>query len=194
MADPTTHVQESARGRRSELHPEIRRLREDVGLTWREIGARLGISLKTAHDYYTDPTGDVARGRRRRYDATEKSRAANRRRQRTPEYRGRCEDCGALKGIGSEKRGYRLCHECETRLRRAQHAALLDRIENMWNHEGMTGKQIAAALGRPAGERSVSTDLQELRRAGRLIARRRGRNVTPQENCANRDGMFERAA
>jgi hypothetical protein len=49
--------------RRERLYPVIAELREQ-GLTFKQIGARLGISLKAAHDYYTDPTGDKARARK----------------------------------------------------------------------------------------------------------------------------------
>jgi len=61
---------------RERLYPEIKRLREDEGLKWREIGERLGISLKSAHEYYMDPTGEKMRARKARKD-------------------GNCADCGA---------------------------------------------------------------------------------------------------
>lgn len=50
--------------KRERLYPEIKRLREDEGLMWREIGERLGIALTTAQDYYADPTGEKARVRK----------------------------------------------------------------------------------------------------------------------------------
>jgi hypothetical protein len=61
--------------KRERLYPEIKRLRERDGLTWREIGERLGVSLTTACDYYLDPTGDSARARKAKTN-------------------GACRDCG----------------------------------------------------------------------------------------------------
>jgi hypothetical protein len=56
--------------RRERLYPEIKRLREVEGLMWREIGERLGLSLKTVHDYYAYPTHEADRARRERYTGT----------------------------------------------------------------------------------------------------------------------------
>lgn len=56
--------------RREELFPEIRRLREDEGRTWREIGERFGLSLKTVHDYYTHPSAESDHARREKYTGT----------------------------------------------------------------------------------------------------------------------------
>jgi hypothetical protein len=53
---------------------EAQRLRAE-GLTWREVGARLGVSLKTAHEWATDPDGAIR-------DARKAS------------YQGVCEECG----------------------------------------------------------------------------------------------------
>lgn len=57
--------------KRERLYPEIKRLRDDEGLTWREIGERLGMSLKTAHEYYSDPRGERYAERQARYRATD---------------------------------------------------------------------------------------------------------------------------
>jgi len=51
---------------RAEKYEVIRRLREDEGLLWREIGERLGLSRSTAHEIYSDPTGEKADARRRK--------------------------------------------------------------------------------------------------------------------------------
>jgi hypothetical protein len=61
---------------RERLYPEIKRLREVEGLMWREIGERLGLSLKTVHDYYSDPDGSKARARARRRPMAPASTAA----------------------------------------------------------------------------------------------------------------------
>jgi hypothetical protein len=155
---------------REALYPEIKRLREDESLTWREIGERLGISLKTAHDYYTDPTGEVARDRHRRYDATPKASAGWRRRARTEAYRGRCEDCGGLKGIDSEKSGYGRCRPCEFIRRKAMHEFRLQLIHGMYE-DGWTYADMSAAMGWRRPE-IVSPYICELRTRG-LVGRRR---------------------
>lgn len=54
--------------RREQLYPEIRRLREDEGLMWREIGERLGLARNTVFAYYKDPTGEQDRARKARYE------------------------------------------------------------------------------------------------------------------------------
>jgi hypothetical protein len=59
--------------------------------------------------------------------------------------------------------GVRVCLACTDARRRREHEALLARIERMWNVD-------AAALGRK-GVHSADSDLQELRRAGRLKKR-----------------------
>jgi hypothetical protein len=61
--------------KRERLYPEIKRLREREGLTWREIGERIGLSQKTACEYYFDPAGEAARARKRKTN-------------------GACRDCG----------------------------------------------------------------------------------------------------
>jgi hypothetical protein len=79
--------------KRERLYPEIKRLREDEGLLWREIGERVGVSLKAAHDYYHDPTGEKAR-------------------QRKAKNNGTCTDCGGeTKNSGSVIAPER-CREC----------------------------------------------------------------------------------
>jgi hypothetical protein len=87
--------------RREELLPEIRRLRDVEGLMWREIGARLGLSKATAHAYYSDPTGDVARARKAKKN-------------------GRCVDCRAeTKASGAAVPPER-CRTCNAAHVRAQ--------------------------------------------------------------------------
>jgi hypothetical protein len=56
--------------KRELLYPELKRLREDEGLIWREIGERIGLSLRTASQYYLDPTGDKIRARKALKDGT----------------------------------------------------------------------------------------------------------------------------
>lgn len=75
--------------RREQLRPEIARLREVEGLEWKEIGARLGLARSTVFDYYSDPTGNLARARKAQYQ--------------TP-----CSECGKL----TNPNGLRPCVRC----------------------------------------------------------------------------------
>lgn len=84
--------------RREELLPVIRELREDEGLTWREIGERLGISLKTAQGYYVDPTGEKTAARRARNNGT-------------------CLDCGAETKNGGARIAPLRCRTCASEAR-----------------------------------------------------------------------------
>jgi hypothetical protein len=79
--------------KRETLYPEIKRLREDEGLKWREIGARLGLSLSTVHDYYSDPTGETVRARKAKND-------------------GVCSDCGGPTRGGGAKVPPKRCVDC----------------------------------------------------------------------------------
>lgn len=55
---------------RAQRVADVQRLREEEGLTYREIGERLGISLKMAHHYYADPDGSRARARKDKSNGT----------------------------------------------------------------------------------------------------------------------------
>lgn len=94
--------------RTPELVAEAQRLRAG-GLKWREIGERLGVSLKAAHEWATDPDGSLRDARKARY-------------------RGKCVDCGGPTD-GSDPRAPSLrCRECS---RRHQHA------DRLWTPEAI---------------------------------------------------------
>jgi hypothetical protein len=83
---------------REERVVPVRALREE-GHTWREIGEMLGISPKYAHGLYSDPTGEKARERKRRYECP-------------------CVDCGKTinpNGLGRETVRCRTCHGAHER-------------------------------------------------------------------------------
>lgn len=77
--------------RRAELHALIVPLREDEGLTWAQIGKRLDIGLKYAHDIYSDPDNTRGRARRRKWQEADKDRCS----------------CGGLKAKRAD-----MCFEC----------------------------------------------------------------------------------
>jgi predicted transcriptional regulator len=80
--------------RREELYPEIKRLREEEGLMWKEIAAHIGLSLSTVHDYYCHPTHEEDRARRLKYTGT-------------------CRECGARTNNGGAASGPpEVCLQC----------------------------------------------------------------------------------
>jgi hypothetical protein len=97
--------------RREQLYPEIKRLREQEGLTWREIGARMGLARQTVHAYYTDPDGVKVYARK---------------------HRGRCRHCGAATYTANPGRGHPIerCNSCSrAHLHEASRAWIIDRIQ-----------------------------------------------------------------
>jgi hypothetical protein len=113
--------------RREQLYPEIRRLREDEGLKWREIGERLGIPLKTACDYYHDPTGAITEARKAKNNGT------------CVEYGGETRNSGA-------KAAPERCMECFSP-RWSQESIILALREWGEDHGGVPPRECDARLG-----------------------------------------------
>lgn len=114
--------------RREQLYPMIRRLREER-LTFREIGEQLGISVQTAHDYYSDPRAVKVRARKARND-------------------GVCVDCGGpTKDSGSNHPPDR-CKACYVELSRTPEYRLAHPggRERKWSDEQLLDALRAAAV------------------------------------------------
>jgi hypothetical protein len=75
----------------------------DSGLTWKQVGEHMGVSLSMAHDYATDPDGTRGYIRRHRNDGT-------------------CVDCGAPTHNGGGATPPRRCSTCEIDRTRTLHA------------------------------------------------------------------------
>jgi hypothetical protein len=114
---------------RAEKVVEAQRLRAK-GLTYREIGERLGVALTTAHEYIRDP--DLSRKKARR-----RARA------------GVCIDCGAPTD-GSRTSPAKRCAYCDrvanAERNRARARPRRDMIEWLWA-EGKTGREIQEVIG-----------------------------------------------
>jgi hypothetical protein len=140
--------------KRERLYPEIKRLREDEGLKWREIGERVGLSPKTAFDYYNDPAG---------------VKAAQRKHESDVRTRMTCGRCGGPTGPRRWKA--ETCATCYVEeLKRAKRERM-DDIAQLWN-EGATIHEIRAYLG--YGPNSNPDILSEMMRLGLIEARREG--------------------
>lgn len=144
--------------KRERLHPEIKRLREDEGLMWREIGERLGISLKTANDYYRDPDGAQHRARHKDWDA--KDRVA-----------GSCPACGGVMRGSSVRAAAAKCVACYRAEMSAAKRERMDDIRTLWE-EGASERAIADYLG--YGPNSKPPILSEMMSLGIIQARREG--------------------
>jgi hypothetical protein len=144
--------------RREQLYPEIKRLREVEGLTWREIGERLGLSLKTAHGYYTDPDGSKHLERHRHWNA--KDRVA-----------GQCARCPAPISGRTVRTGGSLCVPCWRAEQARSKRERMDDIAQLWN-EGAPVEEIKAYMG--YGPNSNPPILSEMMALGLIEARREG--------------------
>lgn len=136
--------------KRERLYPVIKRLREDEGLKWREIGERLGISLKTAWDYYDDPDNSKHMIRHRRWQATDYSE---------------CPGCGGR--MGHERKGHERCADCHRKREQMATDAKLHDVAEMYR-EGLSQREIAAMLG--YGAHSSPPEINEAFRRGILRA------------------------
>lgn len=161
-------------------HEQARQLKAaHPELAVREIAERFGVT-SSAVSKALNPERTRERVRRENlrrktekqaWARTEEGRAM---RQRIKDrHRAVCIDCGSKCGPGSKWEGVERCVACENAQRQRRHEALLDVIEAMWNEQGMTGPQIARAIGR-THPRAAGPDLQELRRRGRLTPRGSG--------------------
>jgi transposase len=136
--------------RREQLYPEIRRLREDEGLKWREIGERLGLGRSTAQDYYSDPDSSKHVARHRRWQ--EKDRVA-----------GTCSVCGGSMHGNTVRKGGETCKSCHQRREATARRARVEDVAEMFR-EGMSYREIAEALG--YGPNSQPPQVTEARRLG----------------------------
>jgi hypothetical protein len=142
---------------RERLYPEIKRLREDENLKWREIGERLGIHFKTAHDYYADPTGVRHLARHRKWQAKDFSD---------------CPSCGdPMTGSTARRNTDGTCRDCWTKRVARQHREKVERAAQLYN-AGASQRQVAAALG--YGPNSIPPELTEARKLGLTGYRNRG--------------------
>jgi hypothetical protein len=144
--------------RREQLYPEIKRLREDEGMAWKEIGQRLGLARSTAHDYYSDPDNSKHMERHRRWQ--EKDAVAE-----------RCSRCSSPISGRTVRKGGSICGGCwRAELKQAKRERM-DDIAQLWN-EGATVEEIKAYMG--YGPNSTPPILSEMMALGLIEARREG--------------------
>lgn len=125
---------------RAEKVIQARRLR-DEGLLLREIGERMGVTGGCVAKWLNpEKAKEWARAQNARRHEVKKAWA--REKNRTPEGRGTCADCGGPLGIGQARRGGVRCQECIS----YEAARKFVRLERLWN-EGKTFPEICAALG-----------------------------------------------
>lgn len=204
--------------KRAERYEQVRALREDEGLKWREIAERIGIALTTVQDVYNDPTGERKNAR---------SRAAWKRHARP------CPHCGTPMGHDATA-----CFKCHiaTATREAptgepgqlwawdstkrQWAEVVvdlqdwERFKNdRWRliskgYPARYGKRRKDRIGGPQYLHRLIFDLEPGERwpdGERIVIDHIDRNplnnrrsnlklCTQKENCANRGGRFEKAA
>lgn len=131
--------------KRERLYPEIKRLREEECLKWREVGERVGLSLKTAYDYYSDPTGVTHRAR------LQKS------------YASRFRACAKCGGRACPDGDVRLCMACHVEDGKVARRCRLEDVAVMYR-EGMSYREIARELGYAPS--SIPPEIGEARSLG----------------------------
>lgn len=134
---------------RADRYEQIRPLRDGEGLTWAQIGERLGISLKTAFDVYSDPDG--SKKRRRQLESNDRLKEP-------------CPRCGKPKSHRSE-----YCQPCFAEIIKAGHRCKVEDAAEMYR-EGMSMKEIALAFG--YGPNSKPPEVAEARRLGLITSYR----------------------
>jgi hypothetical protein len=88
-------------------------------------------------------------------------------------HRPACVDCGAILGCGVKPGQSARCRDCYDAFRTWSHEVLLSIVEGCW-HDGWRHREIAVGVGRDDHGASVSPELAELRKRGRIGYRRPG--------------------
>lgn len=125
---------------RQQMRPRIVELRER-GLTFAQIGARLGLSRTTVHDYYSDPTGERARARKAKTNGT-------------------CRDCGATTTSDGSYTPER-CKACAPKAQKAAYRAWTIECMQEWNRR----------FGQPPAARDWNQSMARTQGALDVIAR-----------------------
>lgn len=88
-------------------------------------------------------------------------------------------------GVGTTwaSRGAKVCRTCRYEQERQAHEDKLDDIQQMWE-EGLSIKEIAAAIGRRPYNGAVGPEMAELRRRGRISYRYEALNRQARERAA----------
>lgn len=137
---------------------KAKRLRGQEGLTYREIGERLGVSTRTAYRYVNPGVEAKDRATAQRYKDRNREalRAYHRRYNQT--HKGECPQCGGEMDRSTVRRGGKCegCHADDVHRRAGQ-------IEGWWAAD-LPLKEIAANLGWSLSRLSV--EMHQLREAG----------------------------
>lgn len=137
---------------RAERYAQFKPLR-DQGLTYREIGERCGVHLKTVFDVLNDPTGEKVRARKAKVPG------------------GTCIDCGGPTCPNSGSAPRPRCRQCSDvyvgelagEREREKWLPRRQQIVELW-HQGLTLRQIAGALD--TTRESVGATVSKMRLEG----------------------------
>lgn len=151
---------------RLEKAAEVRRLRDEEGLYWHEIGGRMGLSRSYVWALYRDPDGSKDKARKAAYG-------------------GECVDCGArTDGSDGRANAPKRCAKCHARRDEERNA----RIFEAWGR-GESAAEIAAREGMTVT--AVGSLVHHHRSRGRDLAlhRRRNRELWPELERLWREGV-----
>ena len=149
---------------RDEKIAEARRMR-DEGATLVVIAEALGYRSVSAAWRLLNPEA---------HRAIEAKRGPAKRAWENEHDHGRC-PCGAQMGVGTARRGAKLCCACRDEVRSVERAMREERIAAMWA-DGLTLRQIAVALGSTPA--AINVAIVQMRANGWDVPRRH--NWTPE--------------